>query len=171
MAVGDGGILKVVVESSGPSESIAQNVYYWQVNDPSSYEPTNTQIMTALDTKLTAMFNDIASTLSNAYTWEDFTVVEIEWNVDKWETVEDLGTEVLNETGGSANDAPPHGVASVITAYTTRPQTRARKFFQGHVEGDYEDSVLSGALLTALSALVVEWLTDQAIVVGRHFPP
>lgn len=171
MAVSDGDVLKVVLDISQPSAVVGQNVFYWQLDDPTPDNPSNAQIMTALDTKLTAMIGDIQTATADDYTYGDFIASKIEWITDKWVTVEDLGTGAVNVTGSSVNDSAPHGIAGTITAYTSRPQTRARKFLPGFSKLEYTDSTLSGTLLVALAAYVVEWLTNQAIVGSAELAP
>lgn len=171
MTVSDGDILKVVVSWECPSAVIAQNVWYWTLDDPTPESPTNGQIISTLDSELSAMYNDIQSALSTEYEVEDFKTDRIEWNVDTWETVENLGLNDLSIVGGNALDAVPHGVAAVITGTTTRPQTRARKFFPGFGENLFEDSTLQGTIITALSALVVEWLSGRTVVGAASLEP
>lgn len=171
MTVTDGDILKVVVSWECPAFVIAQNVFYWQLNDPTPDNPTNAQIITALDTELTAMYGDLQTALSTEYEVEDFKTDRVEWVVDKWETVENLGLNDLSIVGSNANDAVPHGVAAVITATTTRPQTRARKFLPGFGENLFEDSTLSGTILVALAAFITEWLNDRTVVGSAEIVP
>lgn len=163
-----GDIYKVVVSIDLPSLVIAQNVYAWELSDPTPDSPTNTNVMNALDGKLTAMYNDIAAQVADDVLVDVFDADKVEWNaVDKyWETVESLGQQPLAVAGTNVDDAAPHGCAGVVTADTSWPKTRARKFFPGIAEGAFTDSILDGATLTALSALIVEWLAD-IIVVGN----
>lgn len=179
MAVSDGDVLKVVLSVEAPDIVVAQNVWYYRLDDPVPDNPTNTQIINTLQTKFQAMATDIAAVLSDEYTWDVIKTDRIEWQVDHWETVENLGEKNVLVDGTAIQDAVPHGVAGLITAVTSRPQTRARKFLAGFGEGEFADSTLSGTLLTAMAALIVEWLTDatvtgsavlEPVVVGQSGP-
>lgn len=172
MAV-DGDIFKVVVLIDLPTTVIAQNVYAWKLSDPTAEEPTNAAILAVLDSKITAMYTDIASQVSDAVLFDDIEVDRVEWNaVDKfWETVESLGQEAIAVAGTNVDDAMPHGVAATVTGYTTWPKTRARKFFPGIAEGAAEDSIWDGATLTALAALITEWLTNKQVGVASELVP
>lgn len=166
MAPTDGDIYKVVVNIELPSLVMAQNVYAWELSDPTPDNPTNTNIMDALELKLTSMYEDLDSQLADDVYVDDFEVDKVEWNdtLKYWETVESLGSEVLAVPGTNVDDSAPHGCACVVTADTSWPKTRARKFIPGVAEGAFTDSTLDGATLTALAAYVVEWLTDRVVV-------
>lgn len=171
MAVNDGDIVKVVVTIEAPALVIAQNVYYWQLSDPTPDNPSGSQILTALNTRLDDMYSKVDESMSLDYEVDDFTVEKVEWDTEKWETVENLGVSDLSIVGESATDAVPHGVALTITANTTRPQTRARKFLPGFIESQITDSTLSGSVLTLLAQFIISWLTDQAVVGAAELVP
>ena len=160
MAIEDGDILKVVSTIECPAAVVAQNVWYYQLSDPNAEDPTDAQIIGNLEDEISAMYNDILAHMNNEYQIEDILVSKIEWIDDKWTTTEDVGVGDISLTGGSAFDAAPHGVAATITGYTSRPQSRGRKFFTGIPEDKLTDSTLTGDLITALTALGVEYLSD-----------
>lgn len=171
MPVADGEVIKAVLTITAPQTVICQNVFYWQMDDPTPDSPSNSAVLTAVDIKLSAMAADIAAYLNNAYEYDEVKVDRVEWNVDFWETVENIGVASITQVGGSAIDACPHGVAATITADTTRPQTRARKFLPGIPENELEDSTLSGALITALTAYILEWLTNKVVLGDAELVP
>lgn len=164
-------IVKVVVIGNAPDTVIWENVYYWQLDDPDTDSPTNGQIVFALDTKLTAMYNDIAGEMANDYLVDELEVDRIEWNGTIWETMETIGGAPLAVAGGDATDASPQGIAALLTANTEKPKTRARKFFPGIAEDNWTDSILDGGNLTNLAAMAVEWLTDQLVIGTAELVP
>lgn len=171
MAVNDGDIVKVVVTVNCPDLVIAQNVFYWELDDPTPDNPSNAQIVTACDTRLDDMYSKWDDGMGADYLVDEFTVERVEWNVDKWETVENIGTNPLAIAGIGAGDSPPHGIAAVITAQTSRPQTRARKFLPGIVEGQVLDSTISGTVLGYMAQFIVSWLTNQTVVGSAELVP
>lgn len=171
MAVTDGDVVKCVVIIEGPDQVLMQNVYHYQLDDPGSANPSNASIVTALDNEITALYEDIEAFMTPDYTVADIEIDRVEWNVDFWETVETIGDAVIGVVGLAAQNAVPHGVAAVWTANTTRPQTRGRKFFPGIGEAAVDDSTLSGALLTALAAMVVEYLSARPVGGGGELVP
>ena len=171
MAVNDGDLLKVVITFDAPNLVVMQNVHYWQLSDPTPDNPSNAQILTALDTRITTLAQQLDDRQSNAYEWSDISVERVEWNTDHWETVENIGDAVIGVTGLAGGDAVPHGVALTITGTTSRPQTRARKFLPGVGEADAEDSTWSGALLGAAANYVSQWLLDIPVVGAAELIP
>lgn len=171
MAVNDGDIIKVVVNIEAPDLVVMQNVYYWQLDDSVPDSPSTAQILTALVTRLQAMYETVDAQIVDDYLFDDFSAERIEWNVDKWETVENLGEGLLDVAGESAGDAAPHGIAGVLTAQTARPQTRARKFIPGFAEGSMVDSTLNAAILTGLANFAIAWLTSQGVVGSAELVP
>lgn len=171
MAVTDGDIVKAVVTLTGPTQGIAQNVYYWRLDDPTPDNPSNSQILSAVDTRLDDMYAKIDDAMDTDYDVDDFVLSRIEWNVDHWETVENLGESTLAIAGIYVGDAVPHGVAGIVTAQTLRPQTRARKFLYGLAEAEIADSTWSGAVLGWIAQFIVSWLTDQVVVGSAELIP
>lgn len=171
MAVNDGDVVKVVVDIDAPNLVIMQNVFYWRLDDPTPDNPSNAQIITALDTRVTDIYEQVDAYMNQDYLVDEFTAERIEWNVDVWETVENLGTAALAVAGEDLTGGVPHGAAATITAQTSRPQTRARKFIPGVGEDQVDESTLSGALLTALALFATSWLTDQLVTGSAELIP
>lgn len=172
MAVTDGDVVRVSVNISLPDLVIAQNIFYWQLDDPDSDNPGNAAVTSNLGTKLTSMYGEIEPNLPDSVTILDAAVDRVEWETDHWEVKENVGVDTLAIVGDDAvNDMAPHGCAGVITAHTSRPQTRGRKFFAGLLEGQFVDSDIGGTLLTALTDLGIEWLIPEALAVTAELIP
>lgn len=171
MAVTDGEVIKAVVTITGPTAGFAQNVFYWRLDDSVPDNPSNSQILSAVDTRLDDMYSKIDDGMATDYDVDDFVLSKIEWNVDHWETVENLGESTLAIAGVYVGDSVPHGVAGIVTAQTLRPQTRARKFLAGLGEVEIADSTLSGALLGWIAQFIISWLTNQAVVGSAELVP
>lgn len=171
MAVNDGDVVKVVQNIELPDLVIAQNVYHWQLNDPTPDNPSNAQIVSALDTRLDDMYSQIDDAIINTAQVSDFRVERVEWNVDLWETVENVGIGDLNLTGLLAGAGLPHGCAATVTAYTSRPQTRGRKFFPAFYEAGAADSTWTGTVLGWMTQYALSWLTDQVVVGSAELVP
>lgn len=168
MAVVDEDLIRGIVNIALPDLVIAQNIYYWQLDDPAADNPSDNQIVSACDVKLTAMYEDLEAYLCTTVTVMDVEVEKIEWDGTKWETVDNLGLATLGVVGDEATDMLPHGVAGVVTADTLRPQTRARKFIPGIAEDALTDSDLGGSVLAAFANYIIEWLT-AALVTGTAY--
>lgn len=164
MPMNDGDVVKVVQEILMPESVVGANVFYWQLDDPTPDNPSTAQVLAALLTRLQDIYGTVDQDIVTDYTFPTFTAERIAWDGTKWETVENLGEGLTNEAGEAVGAALPHGCAAVVTASTSRPQTRARKFLPGFQQGAVVDSVWIGSALTALNAFATSWLTDQAVV-------
>lgn len=171
MAVTDGDIIKIVQDVVGPSLSVAQNVYWMRLDDPTPNSPSNSQIVSTVEGYLDDMYNEVLPRMSNAYEVADFTVERMEWDGEKWEVVENVGTGDTALTGGSTDDALPHGCAAVITARTERPQSRGRKFLTGIVEDWASDSTWVATVLTDLADFALEYLSSRGVVGASALEP
>lgn len=171
MTVSDGDILKVVLDQTGPDTVICQNVYYFQLDDPVPDNPTNAQILNALDNEITALGNTVDQLIHSDYSWDEIKVDRIEWQTDHWETVENLGIKDISVAGTAVGGAAPHGVAVILTGNTSVPRTRARKFLAGFSEGEMANSTLSGTVLTALALFAAEWLTAETVTGSAELIP
>lgn len=171
MAVTDGEVLKVVTSITAPDSVICQNVFYWQLDDPVPNSPTNSAILSALDLKLTALYETVDQLIHSDYNVDEAKVDKVEWQTDHWETVENIGIVDVSVVGTSVAGAAPHGVAVTLTGNTTRPQTRARKFLPGFSEGEMANSTLSGTVLTALALFATEWLADELVGGSAYLVP
>lgn len=171
MAVSDGDVIKVVQEITMPDAQIGANVFYWQMDDPTPDNPSTAQILTALVTRLQALYGAVDQDISTAYSFTTFTAERIEWDGTKWETVENLGEGLTDEDGENVTGALPHGCAGVLTASTSRPQTRARKFIPGIYQSGATGSTWVAGVLTSLGNFGTAWLTDQAVVGSAVLTP
>jgi len=141
----------------------AENVWGYALADPAPDNPSNADILAAISARQTAYLAYLSPWLADVVTVTYTQVDRVEWNVDFWETVEHLGTIAHNVTGSEVTEMLPHGVAAVITAYTSHPRVRCRKFFPGLAEGDCSGSTLLPALQTDLTSMAALWLTGIVV--------
>lgn len=172
MAVNNGDLIKVVQTIGCPSNVIAQNVYYWLMSDPAPDNPSNAQVVAAVDTRLDDMYSQLDAEMSDRYEATTFTVERIDWSVDHWETLENIGTGDIAVQGEDVGGVGmPHGNAAVVTCTTSRPQTRARKFLPGFNETLVDDSELGAAILAVLATYASSWLSAQVVVGAAELIP
>lgn len=171
MVVAHDDVVKVVLDIDCPDSVIAQNVYYYQLDDQVPDNPSNSAILNALDAEFSALGALVDQLIHSDYSWDEIKVDRVEWNVDVWETVENIGIADISVAGTSVGGAAPHGVAVTLTGNTQRPQTRARKFLPGFSEGEMANSTLSGTVLTALALFVTEWLNGKLVAGSATLEP
>lgn len=171
MTVQDGDVIRVTLNATMPDLVVAQNVYYWQLDDPVPDSPTNDQIRAAIDAKLTAMIGDIQSIVVNDVEFTNAEIDRVEWETDHWETKENLPTAVISTVGTETTDMIPSGCAAVLTADTSRPQTRGRKFLPGFYEAGATDNDWIASVQTALTAFAVEWALNRLVTGSAELVP
>ena len=151
------------VEILMPDTVIAANIWHWYLWDPDNNHPSDGACVTAIDNKLTAMYQDIQSLIATTVQVTDVIVNKVKWSVDKWITDYYVNTVSIGVTGTDATDPVPHGVAGLVTGYTDYPKVRGRKFFPGIGEDQFTGSTLVAGLVTLLTNLAVEWMSDYGL--------
>lgn len=163
MAVTDGDVMRCTVSITLPNAVVAQNVYYYQLDDEFGVAPSNAAIGAAIDTQLTNLYQAIEAVMVTGAEATHVEIDKIVWDGAGWETVENLDQRLIGVSGTEVTDMVPHGVAPVITAGTSRPQTRARKFIAGVAEDLMTDSDLGGTALAALADFAAEWISSYVV--------
>jgi len=146
-----------------PNSVLGMNSWTYYLWDPTTTNPGDGAIVSAIGNKLTAIYQDIQAMVSTAVEFVEVEISRIEWNGTKWIVDEYINTVDLNVVGNDATDMAPHGVAAVVTGHTDYPKTRARKFFPGIGEDNISGSTISAGLLTLLANLAVEWMADYGL--------
>jgi hypothetical protein len=166
MPVTDGNVLKVVVSIDAPDSVECLNVYWYQLSDPTPDNPTDAQIISALDAEMTTVYEGWDDEMASTYTVDTMSVDRMAWNATDliWEVVEHIGESLLDIDGLGISDAVPHGVAAVITFPTDDPKRRGRKFFPGMAEDGVTSSTLIGAVQTVLAAIGTAIINDVNVL-------
>lgn len=165
MTVSDGDIIKCVVFITGPDNVIMNNVYHYQLSDPNTVNPTDLQVVQAVDADMSAIYGHWDDEMSSDYNVDRVEVDRVQWNATDqiWEVVEYIGQSILDIDGLGISDGAPHGCAANITLGTTDPKRRGRKFLPGIAEDGVTHSTFIGAVQTVLTAIAAELLTDQVV--------
>jgi len=163
VAVAHGDIMRAVVNITLPNLVVANNVFYYQLEDELAEGPTDNAILNAMQGQLQAIYEEIKGAMVDEAEAVDVDVDVIEWDGDSWENVENLGNRAIGKVGVATADMSPHGVAALLTGTTQRPQTRGRKFWSGIAEDMFTDSDAGGSLLTFLLNTGIQWLTEKLI--------
>lgn len=166
MTVVDGDVLRVVVEIDAPDSVLMNNVYHFQLSDPSADNPNDAQVLSAVSNKMAQLYNTWDDEMSSEYNISTADVDRVEWNDvdDYWEIVEHIGSFLLDIDGLGISDASPHGCAANLTFDTDDPKRRGRKFLPGISEDGVDDSTFISAVQTVLAAVVTALLTNQLVL-------
>ena len=154
MTISAGDVVRAAVRFSMPESAEAYNVLHFLCTSGTC---DDSDLLTALDTWITALYDKVKGIIHNGVTVEDVDVVKVAWDTDHWETVALIGNILISLAGTDANDMLPHAVAAVATLPTIKPKRRGRVFVPGLTEVQQSDSLLVAGAATAMG-LFAAWL-------------
>lgn len=168
MAISSGTILKIVVSLLLPDTVIAQNIFYSVVADLTTSDAEE-DVVTDLVTWVEAMYTTLAGIISDDVVASDIKVYEYDSIDDDWDEV---GTSTWADTFSSTSDMMPHGVACLIHARSTDPDTHGSKYIAGLSENNALDSDITGAAVAVLANFADDWVDAFiGIETGGTFGP
>jgi hypothetical protein len=154
MSISDGTILKIVVSLLLPDTVIAQNVFYSVVADLVTSDDED-DVVTDLVTYVEDMYDQLTGIISDTVVASDIKVYEYDSNDDDWDEV---GTDTWADIFASGSDMMPHGVACLIHARSTDPDTHASKYIPGLSDNNALDSDITGAAVVVLADFADVWV-------------
>lgn len=168
MAVADGTILRIVASLLFPDNALAQNIFYVVFTDSGASNAVE-DVLSDLSDYIFAVYDEMATGIQAAINLTDIKVYEYDGVDEDWD---ELGVEFPGDDFTGAGDGMPNGVAYLCAAETTNPDVTARKYIGGGVESNSTDNDLTGPLITALTALVEEWIAPfTGAATGGLFGP
>lgn len=156
MSIQDGAILRVVAQFIWGDGEINQNVYNVIVTGAGA--PWDEQdILDDCEDWLDEMYLNTRDLQAPDLTGGSTIVYEYDAIDDDWDEV---GTNAFGFTGnGGANTGLPRGVAGLVTAKSSDPDTDARKYIPGLTEGGLVSELWDAAVITALLLYGADWVT------------
>lgn len=156
MSITDGTILRVVASLVWDDGEINQNVFNCIITGgggPFDDFDVVDDCEDWLDTMYANLPAGIAPELNGAST----TVYKYDSIDDDWDEV---GTNPFTFSGGgTALSGLPRGVAGLITAKSTDPDTDARKYIPGLIEGYLTSELWAAPAITLLVNFAADWVT------------
>lgn len=164
MSVVDQDILRISVNFELGDGTQYQNIYHMVRDGQDAY--SDAVHVTAIRTKIEAMYATIVAQVRNDVVEQLSFVDRIEFNeiTDQWEVVENIGTFTPAFTPANAGEGLPYQSAPYIIFKTQRPKSVGKKFLFPFAESEQDETVLTGAAVTAMVAFGVSVL--NALVVG-----
>lgn len=158
--------LRVVCRYSAPNSSEMLCVHMYQYTGAGD---TDADVLTACDTFFTSEWGPDWQTFAST----DMSFDEIELDVlkDNGEVKRNIGSAAIGLSGQQASDMSPSGVAALITADTSLPKQRGRKYVPGLAEGDIVDGLITVARLATLALLTVEYLDSITGILAGELTP
>lgn len=162
MTIQSGDYLRVTCNFELGDGTQYQNIYSYTRDGEDPYSDANHVI--AIKARVEAMYATIIA-LVKSDTVEQLSFVDrVEWVVDEWKVVENIGTFVPTFNPAAVGDALPHQCAPFLIFKTTRPKSVGKKFLFPFDEAQQADSILVGGAVTAMVAFGVLAIDDIPLV-------
>lgn len=161
-----GEILRLDVNYSIPGSSLAQNVFYWRVDEATSDAEANLDMLQWVEEEWGAVWatmSDDACSISDIKT----SIVNLDGTVDRV-----LGSLSINLAGSAGiQDTEAAAVAAGIFAPTARPKSRGRKFVPGVTKNLTSGGIFTSTLTAVLTSLVLKYVVLWAGDEGGEYTP
>jgi len=154
MSITEGTIIRIVASMILPDSVIAQNVFYAVLTGGSGPWDEADIVLDAID-YMDLIYTVWATFGSDQANVDQIQVYEYDSIDDDWDEV---GSGVLNKTGGVAADMLPHGVAAFTQARSSDPDVSAKKYWAAATETAQADGAWTGATVTGLAILADAWV-------------
>lgn len=168
MSVADGEILRVVASMLWTDGNVAQNVYNCVVSGGTP--PFDDQDITDdMQDWLDNMYANITARVSDELDGNEVIVYKYDAIDDDWDEV---SSQAWTWDPTSVSDEMARGVAGLIRLWTTDPDVQGKKYIPGFTEDTLVAGLYSGATITAMLALGLDWLTPfVGTASGATFTP
>ena len=157
MAVGDGDIIRAVLNITMINGDVAKNVFTWLVQKVSLGDWTDAAAAGYAADAIELIFAEILSVVTTGQSFDTLDLYK--WTGLVWDY---LTTAVPSITPTGAGDASPAGVAMLMTAYTDLNKVFGRKFVYGPTEGSITATVLHATALTYLANAAAEYIASYS---------
>jgi len=151
--------------------TIAQNIFNYVLQGTAPV--SDAVVMTALAQKLDALYTELDDAISDTLVIQPYMFNIVAWSaaLNRWYTKRNMGMSTASWTPANVNDPFPNQVAAVITAATSIPTIKGRKFFGGFSETTADGGNLNTATMTALAAAAVDYTDQISVGTGETLKP
>jgi hypothetical protein len=154
MTISEGTIIRIVASMLLPDSVIAQNVFYAVLTGGSGPWDEGDIVSDAID-YMDLIYSVWATFGSDQATVDEIQVYEYDPIDDDWDEV---GSGVLGQVGGVAEDMLPHGVAGYTQARSSDPDVNASKYWAAATEAAQVDGAWIAGHVTGLGTLADAWV-------------
>ncbi len=154
MTIVAGDILRTSINFSLADGTQYQNVFHHKRTGVGIL--THAQHITAITSWAQDMYNEIITIVSDDVVEQLSYVDRVDFVVDQWEVVENIGTFTPTFNPSNVQEALANQMSAFVVFKTTRPKTVGRKFLFPMTEQHQDAGILSS---TAVDALVL-WAND-----------
>ncbi len=169
MALGVGDIVRTAVNFLLPNGVFYQNVFHHIFDGIGGI--SDAAVVLAIKGWAETMYAEIDDHVRTGTIEQLSFVDQVEFVVDKWEVVANVGTFTPDFTPTSAAEVCPNQISPFVVFKTARPKSVGRKFLFPTIEPDQEQGILAGPMVTALVAWADDALNDVFLDVVNELHP
>lgn len=150
MPVEIGDIIRTACNFVLADGTLYQNVYHHKRDGVGAF--SNPVVTAAVQGWAENMYDELVSIVKNNVVEQLMFIDRIDWVVDTWEVVENIGTFTITFVPVVVAHANPNQVSPFVVFKTARPKTVGRKFLFPLTEDDQDAGILTGAAVTDIVA-------------------
>lgn len=155
----EGDIFETSVKMDMPGGWKAFNIFAHHLTDG---DATDAQVLTALQTLVTAAYGYIQAEISDQVTMNLSPVNKVIWSGAGWVVDRIVGTILPTNSFTNTSDMLPHAVCGLVQFPTTAPRVVGKKFVSGFGEDRQDESDLTPQAAAALLQFANQILTPTA---------
>lgn len=169
MALGAGDVLRTTVNFLLGNGVQYQNVYHHIFDGVGGV--SDAVVVADIATWANAAYGAFASFFATDVVDQLSFVDQVEWVVDAWETVANIGTFTPSTTPIGGTEICPNQIAPFVTFKTARPKTVGRKFLFPAPEAAQNGGIMIAGMVTAIVAYAAIVVNDLEIDVLNVLHP
>lgn len=169
MTIVAGDILRTTCNFVLADGTLYQNVYHHKRSGVAVI--SDAAHVTALESWAEMMYGEVVGITKNDVVEQLSYVDQVEWSVDEWVIVDNLGTFLITFTPNVADHALPNQMSPFIVFKTARPKTVGRKFLFPCTEVAQEAGILTPGVIAALVAFADDAVNDIELAALNYLVP
>lgn len=169
MAIVAGDILRTSVNFELADGTQYQNIFHHKRTGVALI--SDATFVASLKDWVETMYAELVTLVDNDVTPALCSVDKIEWVVDAWEVVENVGTFIPTFIPVDVFAQMPNQLSPYVMFKTDRPKTVGRKFLFPLCEDGFDVGLLTAAAVTALTAWASDALNDIIVIALNDLVP
>lgn len=157
MPVGDGDIVRGVLNMTMVSGDEAKNVFTWEIAKVSLGDWIDSAIGSYVEAAIDLIFSEVASLITDDMSFDTIDIYKRDGDV--WDY---LTTVVPTWSSTAVPSVLAPGDAALMTGYTALNRVFGRKFIYGFTEDSLQDGSLTAGALAELADAALEYITKYS---------
>lgn len=169
MALGAGDVLRTTCNFTLGSGDQYQNVFHHIFDGVGGV--SDAVVVADIATWASTMYEELRLVVENAVVEQLSSVDQVDWVVDAWEVIANIGTFTPGFTPASAATQLPNQTSPFVVFKTARPKTVGRKFLFPFEATQQDSGILAAGMITKLIAWADDAVNDIDIDVLNVLHP